>query len=132
MFAVLLTMDDCEGVTSVGHEFPNPTAKQIVDAIGKLDGKRHSIVGLRGPDPAYLLVGGGNQGAYVISVTLDGTQYFSVANTDHPEGTSSLVVGGQRVDYERRVLVSRDAANAVATTFAKSGELDSRYEWTPY
>lgn len=131
MYATSLVTNEWEGNRRVEHRVPAPSEKAIVDAIERLDARRLTSVFIEGEHPAYLSVGGGEHGRYIVFATFDTRCYISLANQIELPGEESLRVGGQETSFKRKFIVDRMMAIEAALTFARDGVLHEKYQWVP-
>lgn len=122
MFVASLSIDD---ETVVGE----PTVEDVEAAVRSLDGVQRTLVTLAGPPPAWMGIGGGAEGQFVVFATFDNEAFEQVVSPTSGIETICLVAGGQPGDYPRRHVVTFDAALQAATTFAAEGSLAPTLVW---
>jgi len=119
----IFSMNSSEGVEAASWQ-------QCSEAIRLLNGRNITEVTISNPDEdAYAMISGGENGMYVVSVTLDGESFYSPFNDKHPLKTIYLVCGGQRGDFDLRNIVNIEDAIQIAKTFYHMVALDASIKW---
>lgn len=77
MFVSNLSVEKWVGNKNEGYLIENPSFNQVEEAIGELDGKTKTLVTL-GDDEAYMSIGGGNSGKYIVTATLDNESFYTL------------------------------------------------------
>jgi hypothetical protein len=107
-----------------------------------LDNVQSLIQSLTGPDPGTVIltvanrhvltiIGDSEQGFVVrISSSMASKQLFALAPPDQQSGTVVLVVGNQRDEYPRRIIVDKMTALRAARGFWQRGLPDEYVNWT--
>jgi hypothetical protein len=107
-----------------------------------LDNVESLINSLTGADPGTIIltvanrnvltvIGDSDQGFLVrISSATASKQLFALAPPDKQSGTVILVVGSQREEYPRRIIVDRITALRAARGFWQRGLADEYVNWT--
>ncbi|MBD2437214.1 hypothetical protein [Nostoc sp. FACHB-110] len=93
MFVSKLYTDKWIGNRNEETYIENPNWQQIKIAICELDGKSKTLVSLEADDQSYMMIGGGNDGQYVVTATLDNeTFYYLLHPIDYeiPKSDSSI------------------------------------------
>lgn len=142
MFATHLDYDEWAAeVVRPGYlhrEIAHPDWAQIEAAIRALDGDARTEVALGASnenpaDTPHMMIGGGNEGRYIVYATYDGRRLFDLlragagSNTDDED--TKVVAGGQEGIYHAREVVDLATALAAAQAFALDGELASGLNW---
>lgn len=78
MFVTKLYTDKWTGNRNEETFIENPNWQQIKTAICELDGKSKTLVSLETDDQSYMMIGGGNDGKYIVIVTLDNDISYSL------------------------------------------------------
>jgi hypothetical protein len=113
-----------------GGSIAHPTAIQIEKAIRNMDGLHKTMVILAADNGAFLGVGGGNDGNYVVSVTLDnGMIYTVIQQGDYAESEVLLNTGGQAANYPAEECVDLETALHAAKAFSIDGSLQPSLQW---
>jgi hypothetical protein len=129
MFVSDLSVEKWIGNRNEGEFIENPDWNQIEEAIRKLDGKSKTLVTLGVDDETYMMIGGGESGKYIVSVTFDNISFHNLVDLSKPDETQKLVVGGQEGIYTAKVCVDLLPCLVAARTFAESGKLDTLLSW---
>ncbi|MBD2310119.1 hypothetical protein H6G20_00285 [Desertifilum sp. FACHB-1129] len=107
----------------------NPSWDLIEIAIRELDGKSKTLVTLGTDSEAYLTVGGGEAGKYIVTATFDNLDFYNLVNSAADGEIESILIGGQAGDYPAKMHVDLLSCLLAARTFTHSGELDSLLTW---
>jgi hypothetical protein len=100
---------------------------ELADAVGRLDGHNTTAVTV-GAFGNELLIGGGDEGNYIVTVFRDGMP-FSLVGDRQAGGVRMMVIGGQLIPQPEQYLVGPERALAVARYFARTGQLDQSESW---
>jgi hypothetical protein len=120
------------------REMAHPGWAQIEAAIRALDGNARTEVALgtsneNPADTPHMMIGGGNEGRYVVYATYDGRRLFDLlragAGADPDDDDMRVVVGGQEGIYHAREVVDLAAVLLAARAFTLDGELASGLNW---
>lgn len=120
------------------REMAHPDWEQIEAAIRALDGDARTDVALRASnenpaDTPHMMIGGGNDGRYIVYATYDGRRLFDLHRSDAGSPTDEedmrVVAGGQEGIYHAREVVDLATALVAARAFALGGELASELNW---
>lgn len=107
----------------------SPNWNQIEAAIRELDGKSKTMVTLGTNDETYMTIGGGQSGKYVVTVTFDNFDFYTLVDLSKPDEIEQLVVGGQEGNYPAKMCVDLLSCRLAARTFVQSGKLDELLAW---
>jgi hypothetical protein len=109
-----------------------PTLENVESLIHLLTGADPGTVILTVANRHVLtIIGDSNQGFVVrISSLMASKQLFALAPADQQGGTVALVVGNQRDEYPRRIIVDRLTALRAARGFWQRGLPDEYVHWT--
>ncbi len=129
MFVSDLSVEKWIGNRNEGEFIENPDWNQIEEAIRKLDGKSKTLVTLGVDDETYMMIGGGESGKYIVSVTFDNISFHNLVDLSKPDETEKLVIGGQEGIYPAKMCVDLLPGLLAARTFAESGKLDTLLSW---
>lgn len=114
------------------HDIDLPTWPDIEAAIGGLDGHTRTEVYLhpRRSDPeTYMSIAGGADDHYLVFVCHHNERFDEAVTPDAPEGTVSMVTGGQLGEFRLEHLVTLDEALEAARVFHQSGQLAGGVKW---
>jgi len=113
--------------------------ESVNDAIAQLDGSSRSTVVFELEEVACLSVGGGNDGRYVVDVTLGDdetgpSECFALLNDSRPNEESEedeieVVTGGQGATYPPSQIVDKKTAIEAATYWCRHGERSPALNW---
>lgn len=109
-----------------------PTLDNVQSLINSLTGTDPGTVVLTVANRHVLtIIGDSEQGFVVrISSSMASKQLFALAPPDQQSGTVVLVVGDQRDEYPRRIVVDRATALRAARGFWQRGLPDEYVNWT--
>jgi len=109
-----------------------PTLENVESLIHLLTGADPGTVILTVANRHVLtIIGDSDQGFVVrISSLMASKQLFALAPADRQSGTVTLVVGNQRDDYPRRIIVDKLTALRAARGFWQRGLPDEYVNWT--
>jgi hypothetical protein len=109
-----------------------PTLDNVESLINSLTGTDPGTVVLTVANRHVLtIIGDSEQGFVVrISSSMASKQLFALAPPDQQSGTVVLVVGNQRDEYPRRIVVDRATALRAARGFWQRGLPDEYVNWT--
>ena len=129
MFVLDLSVEKWVGNVDEGTLIENPTWQQIESAIRDLDGQTRTLVTLGAEDEAYMSIGSGERGNYIVNVTFDNINFYNLCDRSQPEIIEQRVIGGQVGKYPAKLFVDLQTALLAAKTFAESGQLDRSVTW---
>ena len=122
-----ILVETTDGARNRTEEWPTGDA-ELINALGKLDGGRTTLVTLVVLD-AKLFIAGGAAGMYTVtSLANDGTSLALVGNWQATEEVA-MIIGGQRILQPIRYVVNVDRAFKVAKYFSGTGRLDEEEAW---
>jgi immunity protein Imm1 of predicted polymorphic toxin system len=109
-----------------------PTLDNVESLVNSLTGTDPGTVVLTVANRHVLtIIGDSEQGFVVrISSSMASKQLFALAPPDGQSGTVVLVVGNQRDEYPRRIVVDRATALRAARGFWQRGLPDEYVNWT--
>ena len=131
MFATALYADDWNNTSDEGAEYSCPDERLIRVTLEGLDGRRKTLVMLRNDDNANLVVGGGDDGRYVVYATFDNQSFQILSRNICSDLMVDLNAGGQVGEYPERWVVGIEDALQAAFCFAANGTLDPSLLWEP-
>jgi hypothetical protein len=153
MFVTQLYTDNWTRNKNEENVIENPNWQQIKKAICDLNGNTKTLVSLEADNESYMMVGGGNHGKYIVTVTFDHEVFYSlvrqiyempklhnrrrkiilrrrmIVNNMSYAHEIKLVVGGQEGNYSGKICVDLHQCLIAAITFYESGELKSLFTW---
>ena len=109
-----------------------PTLENVESLIHLLTGADPGTIVLTVANRHVLtIIGDSDQGFVVrISSLMASKQLFALAPADQQSGTVTLVIGNQRDDYPRRIIVDKLTALRAARGFWQRGLPDEYVNWT--
>jgi hypothetical protein len=109
-----------------------PTADNIESLINSLTGSDPGTVVLTVANRHVLTIIGDSEQGFVVRISsmMASKQLFALAPPDQQSGTVVLVVGNQREEYPRRILVDKATALRAARGFWQRGLPDEYVNWT--
>jgi hypothetical protein len=121
-----------ERVASPRLSKKQPTADNVESLINSLTGTDPGTVVLTVANRHVLTIIGDSQQGFVvrISSSMANKQLFALAPPDQQSGIVVLVVGKQRDEYPRRIVVDRATALRAARGFWQRGLPDEYVNWT--
>lgn len=125
-----LSIDSWDPQTSE-EDFESTVADQVDSLIRRLDQDKHTIVTLGEPDKPLLHVGGG-KGDYVVTATLDGENWLTLAVGPRDGSRKRINAGGQPGNPHSHIVVTLDQAIAAARYFFLHTALDPSMSWIIY
>ncbi len=129
MYVVEMFADSWEGIEQSGTILLHPSWEDIDVAIRKLNGEKYTIVRLQGQDEAYMAIGGGAHGRYIVYATFNNEEFFNLVSDDKTIGSVLLFIGGHEGDFPMETVVDVDLVFKAVTTFVEFGELESSLQW---
>ncbi|MDH5563638.1 MAG: Imm1 family immunity protein [Nitrospirota bacterium] len=121
--------DSWEGIEQSEIILLNLSREDIDAAIRKLNGGKYAIVTLQGQDEAYLAIGGGAHGRYIVYATFNNEKFFYLVPDDKAMGSALLFIGGQEGDFPMETIVDVDLLFKAVKIFVEIGELESDLQW---
>ncbi len=108
----------------------SPAIDELDSAIQRLDGQ-HATLLIMDSGKNKLFIGGGPV-VYSVSLQLGDNDFYNLKSGALRDGRQAVTLGGQSVDFPRRLLVSREEATHAAREFLSTGEaiLKNR-NWEP-
>ena len=121
-----------ERVASPRLSKKQPTADNVESLVNSLTGSDPGTVILTVANRHVLtIIGDADQGFVVrISSSMASKQLFALAPPDQQSGTVVLVVGSQREEYPRRIIVDKVTALRAVRGFWQRGLPDEYVNWT--
>lgn len=113
------------------ENFDSAEADQVDALIRRLDQDRHTVVSVGEADGPLLMVGGG-KGEYIVTATIDGENWSTLATGPRDDTRKLVNIGGQPGDYRSDVVVALDRAIAAARYFFLHAALDPSMTWITY
>jgi hypothetical protein len=109
-----------------------PTADNVESLINSLTGSDPGTVVLTVANRHVLTIIGDSEQGFVVRISsmMASKQLFALAPPDQQSGTVVLVVGNQREEYPRRILVDKATALRAARGFWQRGLPDEYVNWT--
>jgi hypothetical protein len=129
MFVSDLSLEKWVGNRNEGEFIENPNWNEIETAIRELDGESKTLVTLGADDEAYMSIGGGKDGKYIVTVTFDNFDFYVLVDLSKPDEIEKLVVGGQEGNYPAKMCVDLLHCLLAARTFTELGKLDPLLTW---
>jgi hypothetical protein len=109
-----------------------PTADNVESLINSLTGSDPGTVVLTVANRHVLTIIGDSEQGFVVRISsmMASKQLFALAPPDQQSGTVVLVIGKQREEYPRRILVDKATALRAARGFWQRGLPDEYVNWT--
>ncbi len=105
------------------------TLPTVKDAIERLNGDNKTAVVLEKDEKNYMIVGGGNNGKYVVYAELRGKMYLMANKFPIPRGPTELNVGGKTTPYESKYCMGIEMVLEAAKHYADRGTLAQTFNW---
>ncbi|GJD19003.1 hypothetical protein RIVM261_039590 [Rivularia sp. IAM M-261] len=128
MFVLDVTTEKWVGNRNQGDFIENPDWNQVESAIRELDGASHTLVTLGADEETYMSIGGG-AGKYIVTVTFDNLNFYTLLDLAKSNNIEKLVVGGQYGNFPANHCVDILRCLLAARTFALEGKLDELLTW---
>jgi len=86
---------------------------------------------LEGPNDCSLMIGGGNEGRYVVTlnVNIDEEFYNAVDDSKAQDAELVVVAGGQAAEFPARNCLELSGALEAARVYFESGKMSDRIRW---
>ncbi|CAB3693344.1 MULTISPECIES: Imm1 family immunity protein [Achromobacter] len=112
-------------------ERADPSNAEALAALDQLDGAQFSSIAFVTEDETVMAIGGGGDGAFVVSITLDDDAriYTLIDPTRSEDHDQDVVVGGQAGSYQQYQCVDRDMAKAALLYFQQEGQPSPDLKW---
>jgi hypothetical protein len=121
-----------ERVASPRLSKKQPTADNVESLVNSLTGADPGTVILTVANRHVLTIIGDAEQGFVVRITssMASKQLFALAPPDQQSGTVVLVVGNQREEYPRRIIVDKVTALRAVRGFWQRGLPDEYVNWT--
>jgi hypothetical protein len=126
-----MSIDHWEGITCSDEETEANRVEDVEGFIRRLDQDKHTLVCLGEPDKPAIMIGGG-KGDYLVTATLDGENWSTMAVGARDQTRKLVVTGGQPGDFHSYVIVTLDQAIAAARYFFLHTALEPSMTWVTY
>lgn len=112
-------------------ERADPSNAEALAALDQLDGAQFSSIAFVTEDETVMAIGGGGDGAFVVSITLDDDAriYTLIDPTRSEDHDQDVVVGGQAGSYQQYQCVDREMAKAALLYFQQEGQPSPDLKW---
>jgi hypothetical protein len=119
------------GVNDEGTTLEIDDARIAMDAVERLNGRDRSLVLLDDRNGQCLMIGGGNDGRYVISfaINIDEEIYIAADGTQDRDTMLKVVCGGQSGIFSARNCMQQEAALEAAREFVETASRSSKVVW---
>ncbi|HEY9801741.1 MAG TPA: Imm1 family immunity protein [Leptolyngbyaceae cyanobacterium] len=112
MFVSKLYTDKWTGNKNEDMVIENPNWQQIKTAICELDGNSKTLVSLEADEQSYMMIGGGNDGQYIVTATLDNETFYSLLHSNaHKISRSYISVRKIRLSRFSQALINAKNKN---------------------
>ncbi|MEA5618473.1 hypothetical protein VB711_11590 [Cronbergia sp. UHCC 0137] len=112
MFVSKLYTDKWTGNTNEENLIEDPNWQQIKTSICELDGKSKTLVSLEADDESYMMIGGGNNGQYIVTATLDHEIFYSLLHpVDYEVAKSDTSVKKINLSIFYQALINTNSNN---------------------
>ena len=129
MNVIEMTGDSWEGIEQKETILQNPSWVDIDAAIRRLDGRKYTIVSLKGQGESHMVIGGGMHDRYIVYVTLDNEKFYNLVSDRRLKGTVLLFIGGQEGEYPAETVIDIVLVLKAAETFVEHGAIDTSLQW---
>lgn len=129
MFVSDMTVENWVDNKDEGQLIENPNWSQIEIAIRELDGKHRTLVTLGADDETYMSIGGGHLRKYIVTVTFNNINFYTLVDLSNSDEIETLFVGGQESKYPAKMCVDLLRCLLAARTFTESRQLDPLLTW---
>ena len=124
MFAKYLSIEDGDAYDLV----TKPEWKRVLEAIGEMNGKEHTLICLEGETKKHLTIGGGPD-VFVVYATGDEEPFFTAIDPAKAGDSVEMTVGQQTAKYPADLLVGKEVVLKAAKLFAETGKLEQTVHW---
>ncbi|EDV3055261.1 hypothetical protein HU71_004801 [Salmonella enterica subsp. enterica] len=112
------------------YEAPLINKEQLLSSIKLLDGKNKTTVNIEIDDETNLLIGGGNEGLYVVTGNKDNKIYTALSDVNPgSDFTHTMIIGGQYTPIEIKYCVNKEMACQAAAFFFEENDFDPQLNW---
>lgn len=120
-----------QGERAAVSERADPSDADLLAALDRLDGAEFSSTAFVTEDETVMAIGGGGDGGYVVSITLDDDAriYTLVDRSKSEDHDQNVVVGGQSGSYQQYQCVCRELAKAAILYFQQQGAPSPDLQW---
>lgn len=117
-----IVIDERNGVHNQDSKIINVDKKTAISYLGRLDGRKHSLLIIERTDGSQLMVGGGEE-CFVVTLD-DGRQSSTLLNQAGREETvHEICAGGQYGEYPDTICVTRNDTAKVIDLFFEGKEM---------
>jgi len=102
---------------------------EVKQAIDRLDGVNKTAVVLKLDDNNLMIVGGGENGKYIVFAKVDGKNYYMANKFDIAKDPMTITVAKQKGKYPSRRCLNLDMVLESAKHFAHRGTLAQTFNW---
>jgi len=124
MFAKYLSIEDGDAFDLIA----DPEWERVLEAIGEMNGKEHTLICVESETKKHLTIGGGPD-IFVVYATGDEETFFTAINPGKAGDSWEITVGQQTAKYPADLLVGKDVVLKAAKLFAETGKLDQTVLW---
>lgn len=131
MFVKLMEADDWQNQADRRRVVEDPNWGHIEAAIVGLDGKQRTLITLSNErdSDSYMLVAGPHDGRYLLNMTPNNQEFFSLVDSARSANKVIALIGGQKGDYSDCHFVPLDWVLAAAKKFYETGERIASTHW---
>lgn len=113
------------------HEIASPDWNDVENILLKLDGQHISEITMdNGDEDNYLCVAGGNNGLFILYISLDDNEkLYNLLNPYSENKTNNLVTGGQSGKFEDKFCNNLESVLDVTENYFRTGGISDKYKW---
>jgi hypothetical protein len=128
MFFKQMSVDNWSGVINTEKEINTFSFDEVYEYIRNLDGNTKTLVTLEGYNNECMGIGGGPD-LFIVYVTLDNDNIYTLLNETKSDKLIALKTGGQYGEYQEKYCNAIEDVLKVVDTFIIYGKLNTDYQW---
>jgi hypothetical protein len=102
---------------------------QVKEAIDRINGETKTAVVLEKDSKNFMIVGGGQNGKYVVYAQVKGKMYVQANKFDVLKPPIELIVSGKKGNYPSKRCMNIEMVLEAAKHFADRGSLAQTFNW---
>jgi hypothetical protein len=125
-----LVVETRDGAASDVRRVPEPDPATVLAQLRSLDGAATSQLALDAGRGEVLIVGGGNEGRYVVTCLVNTDEHsYQLLGPDGSDASVAVVTGGQEALFPADAVVDLALASRAVESFARTGARDPDLRW---
>ncbi|MCX6803897.1 MAG: hypothetical protein NTY48_04995 [Candidatus Diapherotrites archaeon] len=102
---------------------------QVKEAIDRINGTNKTAVVLKKDDSNFMIIGGGQNGKYIVNAYIKGKMYSMANKFNVPKDSIELIVGGKAGIHQSKYCLNLEMVLESAKHFALRGALAQTFNW---